>query len=116
MRDGEVIRKTAIDYWDFDQTGVVAVQEESFELKKGDVISTSCYFDTEAGDTFGLGTYDEMCMTLILYYPRQPNLYICGPDNGVCSTSYESALLKSEDDLGRAFGYGEFIVYSSLMM
>ena len=108
MRNDEVIRKTAIDYWDFDQSGVVPIQDESFELEKGDAISTSCYFDTDSSDTFGLGTLDEMCMALFLYYPRQPNLFICGPDFGACSTSYESTSLDSEDDLGREFGYGEY--------
>ena len=106
MRDGEVIRKTSIDYWDFDQNGVTPVQRESFELKKGDVISTSCYFDTGPDDVFGLGTPDEMCMTILLYYPRQPNLFMCGVDfdSASCSTSYESKLLASEEELGRKFG------------
>lgn len=109
IRDGEVVRKTAIDYWDFDQTGVAAVQRESFELKKGDVISTSCYFDTGSDDVFGLGTPDEMCMTILLYYPRQPNLFICGLDfhDATCSASYEYKLLSSEEELGRKFGYDE---------
>merc|ERR1712038_1026930 len=107
VRDGEVVRKTAIDYWDFDQNGVTPVQRESFELKKGDVISTSCYFDTGPDDVFGLGTPDEMCMTILLYYPRQPNLFMCGVDfdSASCSTSYESKLLASEEELGRTFGY-----------
>jgi len=75
-------------------------------MYKGDAISTQCYFDTKSSDVFGLGTNDEMCMTIFLYYPRQPNLFICGPDSGICSASHDSSALASEEDLGREFGYG----------
>lgn len=105
IRDGKVISETSIDYWDYYQNGAVVVPHKSYELHKGDVISTICYYETKPGYKFGFGARDEMCFAGFLYYPRQSSMVMCGLDFGICSISYESVQLASEDDLGRSFGY-----------
>jgi len=43
------------------------------KIKKGDILSTTCIYDTtKRPDTkFGLETLDEMCIDFLLYYPAQ---------------------------------------------
>ena len=48
--------------------------------KQGDEIITTCVYNTEDRDGFtlgGLGTYDEMCLNFIWYYPRHEKLATC---------------------------------------
>jgi len=70
MRDGQVIRSAAVDFWDFDQNGDQAVQQGSFEIMPGDAFRTRCYFDSNDGEVWGLASHNEMCISFLYYYPR----------------------------------------------
>ncbi len=109
VRNNEVIHEGAIDYWDFDQSGTPQPQQNPFQVRKGDVFRTSCYYDTTNGNNivFGIGSNDEMCMSFILYYPKQA-LETCGVDfvvDSSCSTDYLGVTaLESAVEFGREFG------------
>ena len=49
-------------------------------LKQDDEIITTCKYNTQDRSKYtlgGLGTYDEMCLNLIWYYPRNEKLATC---------------------------------------
>ncbi len=62
IRNDELIHEGFIDYWDFDQSGTPAPQQNPFEVRKGDVFRTVCYYDTpnDTNITFGSGSSDEV--------------------------------------------------------
>jgi hypothetical protein len=70
-------------------------------------LNTVCYYhDSMPGVRFGVGSQDEMCMTFILYFPKQP-VETCGTDNhnSDCRTNYlGSTRLSSESEFGHKFG------------
>lgn len=48
--------------------------ESNRKLQRGDLLATTCIFNTEgvAGPTRGgFGTYDEMCINFVMFYPAQ---------------------------------------------
>ena len=71
VRNDEVIHEGFIDYWDFDQSGTPAPQQNPFQIRKGDVMRTICYYDSESYHKikFGTGSSDEM------YVPR--DIVVC---------------------------------------
>lgn len=66
VRNDEVIHEGFIDYWDFDQSGTPAPQQNPFQIRKGDVMRTICYYDTESYHKieFGVGSSDEMYVSI----------------------------------------------------
>ncbi len=110
-RDGEIIHESHIDYWDFDQTGTPAPQNEPYLVKKGDSFKTICYYNSDSNTKFGLGSEDEMCMVLILYFPKQ-NLSSCALSGGsTCKSKFEGrTFLDSVSDLERVFGNNDLTV------
>ena len=60
-RDGEVVHESYVDYWDFDQSGSPAPQNEPFQVQRGDSFKTICYYNADSSVKFGLGSEDEMC-------------------------------------------------------
>mmetsp|Transcript_31117 Transcript_31117/g.91096 ORF Transcript_31117/g.91096 Transcript_31117/m.91096 type:complete len:168 (+) Transcript_31117:842-1345(+) len=82
IRDGEVMRRASVDYFDFEQAGLHEVQQGTFTIKPGDSIRTSCSFNTTSskkGIEYGYGSQDEMCVSYMHYYPKQKlPLGVCG--------------------------------------
>ena len=108
VRDGAPIRSGSVEFYDFEQAGVYSVIQDSFALKRGDSFRTTCYYDANQGDKFGLASDDEMCIAFLLYYPKQsfPAFY-CGPDHFVgeaCTADYESKTLVDLGEIGAARG------------
>ena len=123
LRDGDVVRFGSIDFWEFDQNGNAAVQQDPFVIKPGDSFRTSCYFNANDDTVFGLSSSEEMCMAFLYYFPRKTVPvpvsdfvegaegtiqfpWMCGYEIGAsaCETTYKAALLGDESDLDRAFG------------
>jgi len=114
IRDGNVVRSGSVDFWEFDQNGNLAVQEDIFIVKPGDSFKTTCYYDDVDGDRiFGLASSEEMCMAFLYYYPRQKfdigggieSGWFCGYGNPLpdCQATFESRTLQSKDELNREF-------------
>jgi len=71
IRNGEVIRMSAVDYFDFDQQGSQAIQQQPFQILPGDAFRTRCYFNGKDDSvTWGAGSHQEMCISFLTYYPR----------------------------------------------
>ncbi|CAD7697466.1 unnamed protein product [Ostreobium quekettii] len=57
----------------------------ALKLRNGDVLATTCVYDSTERDTYtsgGLGSYDEMCINYLNYYPAGATdvlLYCSGP-------------------------------------
>merc|ERR1712194_530928 len=95
IRDGNVVNKAAIDYWDFDQNGIAQVQQEPHILKKGDIVKTICYYETDNVTMYGMGSQDEMCQSSAYYYPRQKkNLMVVDLLVGLSSLDHVQAPLR----------------------
>lgn len=114
IRDGEVVREATIDYWEFDQNGNAAIQQDPYDIQPGDGFKTTCFFNGK-GRVFGIGSADEMCMAFMYYYPRMKievkewNMelpWFCGYDLGFppCDTTYQKTTLEGVEDFGRTFG------------
>ena len=95
FRDGQPIRSGSVEFYDFDQAGIYSVIQDSFTMQRGDSFRTTCYYNSNQGDSlkFGLASDDEMCMAFLLYYPKQsfPAFY-CGPNHftgEACTADYE---------------------------
>jgi DOMON domain/Copper type II ascorbate-dependent monooxygenase, C-terminal domain/Copper type II ascorbate-dependent monooxygenase, N-terminal domain len=114
IREGVVVRKASVEYWEFDQNGNTAVQQNPYNVLPGDGFKTACYFNGE-DKVFGMGSGEEMCMAFLYYYPRSkiriPELniefpWVCGYRIGYppCETDHQELLLNSIEDLQREFG------------
>lgn len=112
MRDGQLIRRADVSYYDFSQQGAYSVQQPPFEIQPGDSFKTTCeYLDSDT--VFGASSQQEMCMVFMAYYPRQSRSlfgleapFVCGyqiplPD---CASDWEMSPLEGVADLTRAFG------------
>jgi len=115
IRDGQVVRSGAIDYFDFDQNGNLPLVQDPFDILPGDGFRTSCYYSNEGNSKtriFGYGSRDEMCIAFLLYYPRKhidvdgfSKSWECGiPYLSACSSTHNGRILSSDDDMKRMFG------------
>ncbi|CAM9660109.1 unnamed protein product, partial [Ectocarpus sp. 13 AM-2016] len=109
----EVLIHTAeVEYFSFLQAGVhVVTVNDSTTIKKGDVFTTACSYDTSYSSvgspnvTWGLGSENEMCIDFVFYYPDQKL-----PDRGACGSNFCNGTLlgysELEDvsDFNRTFG------------
>jgi Copper type II ascorbate-dependent monooxygenase, C-terminal domain len=92
--------------------GLHAVRQEAYEFKPGDTYRTTCFYRSENDTEFGKGSTDEMCETIVLYYPAKHILGLypwgCVYDVPilVCNASVTSDLLPSNDTIHRTFGTG----------
>jgi len=105
IRGGETVHQSYIDYWDFDQSGTPAMQQETHQVFRGDVFRTTCYFEGDDSIKFGVGSTDEMCMAFILYYPKS-TLANCGVNysDSQCQTDYKGKTkLDDVSQIGRSF-------------
>ena len=66
IRDGEVVRESSVDFFDFWAGGIQHARQEPFALQAGDGFRTSCYYNSvKEGVLFGNGTRDEMCVAFL---------------------------------------------------
>ena len=58
--------------------------EGPYQIMPGDSFKTSCMYTNNNKDrVFGFGSADEMCIHLLMYYPRKhfgSAPFMCGPD------------------------------------
>jgi Copper type II ascorbate-dependent monooxygenase, C-terminal domain len=110
-RDGMVVHTGRADFFTFAQQGAQVVQGDPITVQPGDTIDVSCTYESDPDLLFGLASYQEMCMSYIIYYPKQKYLdtipWLCGP--GVepffpCVGTYTAKTLASESEINRAFG------------
>mmetsp|Transcript_4381 Transcript_4381/g.10303 ORF Transcript_4381/g.10303 Transcript_4381/m.10303 type:complete len:599 (-) Transcript_4381:246-2042(-) len=107
IRDNEIVHKSKVDVFEFDQQGAFLVQQETFEVKPGDEFRTSCYY--RDGAEFGLSSKEEMCIAYVMYYPAKSALgfpWMCPYGLGVPICSQELGQFDVEDvqGLDRVFG------------
>jgi dopamine beta-monooxygenase len=60
---------TQVDFYQFDNQQIITVD---YVFKKGDTYHVYCIYDTTSVKKdieFGGGSYDEMCMNFVYYYP-----------------------------------------------
>lgn len=68
-KDQLISTTTQIDFYQFDSQRTLFVD---YQFKKGDSYQVYCSYDTSSQTKdveFGGGSYDEMCMNFIFYYP-----------------------------------------------
>lgn len=58
LRNGEVVRNSSVEVWEFDQNGNVPIQQQPFQIFPGDSFRTNCYYRGKADTTFGLGSQE----------------------------------------------------------
>ena len=114
IRDGKIIHKGSVEFYDFSQSGMFSVIQEPFDIRPGDSFQTSCFYSAGANTTFGLGSADEMCIAYLFYYPRQvvPGSngfpYTCAFGLGgffpQCEEVLTSRSLESTSQFNRSFG------------
>jgi len=105
VRDGTVVHKSKIEFFNFQQQGNQAVQQMPFQVEPGDGFRMTCTYDTNEDTVFGRASQQEMCIAFIMYYPRR-NIglpWTCGAGIPVpaCEALYESESLSS---IPRTFG------------
>ena len=108
LRSDNLVNKKIVDFWDFDQSGVSLVQQQPHKMKKGDNENyrTTCYYDSHEGNTFGLESHDEMCMTFWYYHPKQPFFYGYGLEAEGRAMQTMKTAFRSISNFGR-FGKNE---------
>jgi Copper type II ascorbate-dependent monooxygenase, C-terminal domain len=115
VRNGEVIRRAEAQFWDFDQQGSLTVVQQPFTIAPGDSFRTSCIYNTQNDEQFGLASSQEMCIAFLFYYPRQAfNFgdlelpYLCGMRFGdfypACNVDWSNSSLSDMSHVGRSFG------------
>jgi Copper type II ascorbate-dependent monooxygenase, C-terminal domain/Copper type II ascorbate-dependent monooxygenase, N-terminal domain len=112
IRNGTVVSKATVDFFDFSQQGDQVVQAEPFKIFPGDTLRTNCTYRNPPNSTtsFGPASYDEMCIAFLLYYPRlqakdNQLAWACGIDTvDGCGIANFSRTLADERELGRTFG------------
>lgn len=104
-RKGKEIRRSVVQYYDFDQ-GAQVVKQEPFQILPGDSFETHCLYQGMKGLQFGFEAHREMCMGWILYYPAMDVHLSCSYQSGVesCAAVHTSARLPGPSELGRTFG------------
>ena len=106
FRNGELVNRAAVDYFDFRQNGINPTRQQPYQVLPGDSFQTTCYYDNvDNSTTFGFGTREEMCQSLLMYYPANHQMKgYCSPDGkaGNCSATYEQ--FDTDDSFDRTFG------------
>ena len=112
IRNGDIVRISEVQFYDFDQQGAYDVQIEPFQIERGDGFQTTCQYKSN-GTIFGLSAQQEMCIAYLFYYPRQTLSalgfevpYTCVREMPVadCNSTWEYVELQGESDLNRTFG------------
>ena len=109
IRDGEIIHTGSVDYFRFNQQGNQVVQQSPYKVKRGDAFRTVCNYDNRGKNAnYGFSSQEEMCITFIMYYPKQAKLagtlsWTCAYEMGLsqCEPKYTNV---SIPELPRTFG------------
>ena len=107
IRGADIVRKSSVEYYDFQQVGGFIVPQNPFTMKPSDSFRLKCFYSATDIEEFGFGSFDEMCIAYLYYYPVQSFPYgVCGYNwfYSSCSTEYASQKLNQMSDLGRIFG------------
>ena len=78
--------------------------------KPGDTLVTDCYYNTDGGVNFGIGTEDEMCIDFITYYPRGNLKAYCAFKDGNGVNTVTGTIIQ---ELPRKFGVPKASVAST---
>lgn len=85
--------------------GFIPIQQKyPYTVEPGDAFHTVCNYrsqDNEIG--FGFSAQQEMCLVVLMYYPRQPSFAHCGR-NFRCAANYSSRILERAEETDRRFG------------
>jgi Copper type II ascorbate-dependent monooxygenase, C-terminal domain/DOMON domain len=113
IRDGKVIRQARVNYFDFDQSGIHGVRQQSYQVLPGDSFRTQCFYSSSDDTVFGIASTDEMCEGFFLYYPAKrvieeyPWGCVYDVPVKVCNASLSYSLLPLNSSSFRAFGTNE---------
>jgi DOMON domain/Copper type II ascorbate-dependent monooxygenase, C-terminal domain len=113
IRDGEVIRQARTNYFDFAQSGIHGVRQQSYRVLPGDSFRTQCIYSSSDDTVFGIASTDEMCEGLFLYYPAKrvfdefPWGCVYDVPVSVCNASLSYSLLPYNTSSFRTFGTSE---------
>jgi hypothetical protein len=83
--------------------GVYAVRQQPFQILPGDSFRTSFFFESDEEAIFGPASADEMCNSVLLYYPAQRLLgvapWVCIIDLpiGACNASLTTSAVEISD-------------------
>jgi hypothetical protein len=84
--------------------GVYAVRQQPYQIYPGDSFSTSFFFESDEEAIFGPASADEMCNSVLLYYPAQKLLgvapWICIydlPRNSLCNATLTTSAVEITD-------------------
>jgi len=93
-------------FWDFNQQGNLAVVQEPFQIMPGDAFRTTCDYEANNGEVFGLASQEEMCIAFLYYFPRQESLQFCGLGFGEFFPGCEAEYSATADltEFSRSFG------------
>jgi hypothetical protein len=127
-RDGRIVHEARVDYFDFEQRGSLAPQQQAYQIMAGDSFHSTCNYENGAREnkTFGLSSQEEMCIVFMTYYPRKTLFntfpFICGYGIDIlgCGTSFQRNDHLIPSSLNRTFGLsinnGNCLVPSSQTM
>eukprot|EP00559_Dactyliosolen_fragilissimus_P006707 CAMPEP_0184867724 /NCGR_PEP_ID=MMETSP0580-20130426/27552_1 /TAXON_ID=1118495 /ORGANISM="Dactyliosolen fragilissimus" /LENGTH=578 /DNA_ID=CAMNT_0027368157 /DNA_START=70 /DNA_END=1803 /DNA_ORIENTATION=- len=105
IRGNSVVNGAIVDFYDFDQSGLSVPMQKQYKMKRGDYYRTTCYYESDQDTKFGLASNDEMCMTFLYYYPKQPAFFGCGiGQNFPCGADWARNTLGSDNNFDREFG------------
>lgn len=76
-RNGQTLKEYPVDFYDFAFQDFVEVPNGT-TIKKGDGFEVSCFYEDQGNTVYGINSENEMCKTYIVYYPKQPNVDVCG--------------------------------------
>jgi len=121
-RGNDVVHKSSVEVYDFDQQGNFQVPQDAYNILPGDGFRTTCYY--RDGTEFGLASQEEMCIAFIMYYPAKAfqfgMAWTCPYSSGDmfaaflggCTQELSQSTLNDDDELKRSFGLslGEFSV------
>ena len=103
--DGNEVHSATGEFFDFDQSGILAVRQNPYSMKRGDYYKTTCYYESYDNTKIGRSSKDEMCMTFLYYYPKQENFLTCSPNQvfpPFCEATYEKTMLDASSKFDRS--------------
>ena len=76
-RNGSIVGTSKVEFYDH---GFQTFKDDHLTINPGDRIQTQCWYTNGQSKAIAMGpsTADEMCMHAMLYYPRVPNMMLCG--------------------------------------
>jgi dopamine beta-monooxygenase len=105
-RNDQEIRRSTVQYYDFDQAGGQFIHQDRFKVLPGDSFDTSCNYNGTKDLIFGSSSSQEMCIAFAAYYPVSDVHLSCSyqAEDAGCEADYSSAPVKDMTLLGRWFG------------